>query len=347
MSDKSQASATGLSDLLAREEPGAERAVADPGPAEAGGEGRSGAQSPVAAAARDDGTIPFDFSRTSKISRRFEENLGALAEAFGKSASVGLTSMLRANTSLTYRGLDVTTFGEYARSMPPLTCASVFGLPPLNGRSLLEIDLKIVNLFVLRLLGGPIGEGGPGREFTDIELGIVGLIVEKLLAHLCEGAEKIVALRPEFVHLENDPARLGTMTSGEPVILMRFVIGVEEQRGPLTLCIPLTGFEPVRDEFDPEESAECRTPAEVRRDRDRLFEVIKGATADVVVQLGESGITFEKIMELEEGDVVPLCKSLQSPLVLEVQGRPMFRGVAGKLDQNRALKIIERLDEKE
>ena len=131
------------------------------------------------------------------------------------------------------------------------------------------------------------------------------------------------------------------------MLLLRFEVGVEEMRGPLNLCIPMTGFEPVWDRFDPEENSEYRTPGEVRRDRSRLFEVVKGAEADVVVQLSEFDITFEKILELDEGDVVPLYKSLQSPLVLEVQGRPMFRGIAGKLNQNRALKLIERLDEEE
>ena len=122
--------------------------------------------------------------------------------------------MLRANTTLAYRGLDVTTFGEYVRSMPALTCVSVVGLSPLNGQSLLEIDLKMAFLILLRLLGGPLEDGAVERKFTDIELGIGRLIVEKLLGHLCEGAEKIVTIRPEFLHLENNPAYLGTMPPG-------------------------------------------------------------------------------------------------------------------------------------
>jgi len=50
-------------------------------------------------------------------------------------------------------------------------------------------------------------------------------------------------------------------------------------------------------------------------------------------------------LEMKEGEVIPLFKSLQSPLVLEVQGKPMYIGQAGKMNQNRALKLTERLAE--
>ena len=61
--------------------------------------------------------------------------------------------------------------------------------------------------------------------------------------------------------------------------------------------------------------------------------------------LADINLTFQQILELKEGDTIPLFKSLNSPLALEVQGKHMFSGLPGKMNQNRALKLTERLPE--
>ena len=332
MSDPQQGRQDALDELLGQDDAGGEQAAVEQAAALV--QGVSGSSS-------------FDFSRPTKISRQFEKNLITFAEAFAKSSSLGLTSMLRANTGIGFRGLEVMNFGEFVGAMPPVTCAVNIGLAPLNGLSLLHLDAGMVYLMMMRLLGGPIEACRVERKFSDIELGVSRLVIDKLLAHIAEGAEKLVSMQPTFVHLENNPSYITTVTSGEPVLLIRFEIGIDDLKGPLDLCIPLTAFEPVWHRFDPEENSEFRTPEEVRRDRQLLFEVVKGATADVVVNLADVNLTFENVLELKEGDVLPLYKSLQSPLVLEVQGKPMFRGLTGKLNQCRALKLTERLEEEE
>lgn len=291
------------------------------------------------------GSDSFDFSMPQNISRQFEKNLLTLCEAFAKSISLAFTSQLRANTAIRFNKLNLTSFGEFGAELPKLTAASVVSMPPLGGFSLVHFDLDMIYVMIMRLLGGPIEETPLERKFTDIELGIGRMITERILVDLKEATAKIVELEPEFVHLENNPNYLGIIATNEPVVVLNFVICIEDLEGPLRICIPMTAFEPVWDKFDPEEISEYRTPEEVKRDRLRLFEAIKGTSASVVVKLADIDMTFQRILELQEGETIPLFKSLQSPLVLEVQGKPMFMGLPGKLNQNRALKLIERLAE--
>ena len=301
----------------------------------------------VPSAADDRQATSFDFSRPANISKQFEKNLHTMCENFAKAASLDFTSLLRANTGITFQGVDVKTFGSYVAAQPELICASIVSLSPLNGLSLLQIETNLFYMMLLRLLGGPIEETSIDRKLTDIELNIGRMITEKFLEPLTEGAEKLVNLEPEFVHLENNSKYLGTMTPGESVLILRFEMTIEESVGGLLLCVPLAGFEPVWHRFDPDENAEFRTPSEVRRDRLNLFDVVRWAEVDVSVQLGELETNFQHILELQAGDVLPLHKSVSSPLVLSIQGKPMFKGRAGKLNQSRAIKLTEKLFEED
>ncbi len=293
------------------------------------------------------GTESFDFSHHHKLSRQFEKNLLKMCEGFAKTVSLAMTRQLRANTSIRFTRLELVAYGTFGIDLDELTAVSIVSLPPLGGFSLIHFDLNMMYLMVMRLLGGPIREATTERKFTDIELGIGKMITDQVITDLKESASKLVELRPEFIHLENNPAYLGIVAQNDPVVVLNFEISIDDQSGPMRICIPMTAFEPVWDKFDPEENSEYRSPAEVRRDRLMVFEAVKSSQAELVVNLAEINLCFQRILELSEGDMIPLGRTVNSPLVLEIQGKPMFQGQPGKLNQMRALKLTERLEEED
>ncbi len=293
------------------------------------------------------GVESFDFSMAHSISRQFEKNLLKMCESFAKTVSLALTRQLRANTAVRFTKLDLISYGAFSADLSEMTAVSIVTLAPLSGFSLVHFDLNMAYLMVMRLLGGPIEEVTIERKFTDIELGIGKMLTEQVNSDLKDSASELVELQPEFIHLENNPNYLGIVASNDPVVVLNFDLSIDDLQGPLRICIPMSSFEPVWDKFDPDENSEYRSPAEVRRDRLMVFECIKSSQADVVVNLAEINVTFQRILELSEGETLHLGKSVNSPLVLEVQGKPMFMGLPGKLNQNSALKLTDRLEEEE
>ncbi len=337
-------------DELLDEEPmadGAEPEAGSEAEAEAGGQPDSLARQAIEHSMgehRGHPILPFDFRRPYNISKAFEKNMLTICEAFAKNVSLSFTSMLRSNVAMEHRGLKLSTFGDYVRSLPDLSCVATVALPPLAGSSLLLMDLGMSYIIMKRLLGGLIEEENNLRKYTDIEFGVARILVNKVLDAFRSASEKTVTMDPELLGLENNPAYLGTMSNGETVILLEFHMDVEGLEGEAVMCIPLTAFEPVWEQFSPDESAEYRTRDEVRRDRERVFDMVQVTTSDVVVNLGEICMPLSKVLEIEEGDVIPLYKSVNSALTVEVQGKPLFRGLPGKLHNSRALKITERID---
>lgn len=293
------------------------------------------------------GTESFDFSHHHNLSRQFEKNLLKMGEGFAKTVSLAMTRQLRANTSIRFANLDLISYGTFSQDLSELTAVSIVSLPPLGGFSLVHFDLDVMYLMIMRLLGGPIQAVTTERKFTDIELGIGRMITDQVVEDLKESAAKLVELRPEFIHLENNPNYLGIVAQNDPVVVLNFEISIDEQQGPMRICIPMSAFEPVWDKFDPEENSEYRSPAEVRRERLMVFEAVKTSEANIVVNLAEIDLSFQRILELSEGDVIPLGKTVHSPLVLEVQGKPMFMGLPGKMNQNSALKLTKKIEEED
>lgn len=288
--------------------------------------------------------LPFDFQRPYNISKAFEKNMLTICESFSKAASLTFTSMLRANVIIDQDCLQLTTFGDYLRSLPDLSCVGTVSLAPLTGHSLVLLDIGMSFIMMKRLLGGNIEAETTFRKFSDIEFGVSSIVMGKLLEAFKQGMDKTLNIETELHGLENNPTYLGTMSSSETVILLKFKIDMEELAGEIVFCIPITAFEPVWDMFSPDESAEQRTSQEIRRDRRRVFEMLQITAADVVVNLDEMNMTMAQVLQIRVGDTIPLRKSMKSKLTVEIQGRPMFLGTPGKVNNSRAVRVTDRLD---
>ncbi len=292
-----------------------------------------------------DSPVPFDFNRPHSVSRTFEQQLRNMCENFAKAATITFTNVFRVNTLLEFKGLTLVSCKDYLAEMPNPTCISNVTLAPLKGQALLHLDLELCFAMLKKLMGGAAETEETLREFTDIERGIFLNIVLKLLGNLREASARLVDMKPEFVSMENNPAYVSGVTMGDSLVTLEFTFKLDAVEGPLEFGIPMAAFEPVRELFDPEERRELRSLEELRQDRNQILDLVQGTHSEIVVKLCEMGTTLEAIMQLQEGDLLHLSQPVDALLLVEVQDKPMFLAEAGRVRQNRAVRLTERLNE--
>ncbi len=292
-----------------------------------------------------DGVRAYDFNRPHSISKRFGQNLQNIAEQYSRSATVNLTSLLRSNTVVEFQEVQLRSYEEYREALPRPTCLAAMTLRPLARTSLLHMDLGLCFVVLKKLMGGrPDGEERL-RAFTEIERGIFGHFSERLVDLLRQASTKLVELQPEVTTLENNPDYVSGVPNGETMVCLRFRIRLEAVEGTLEFAIPLSGFSPVREVFDPEERVELRSDDEMSRDRHQILDLIQSTSSELVVRLGELELTLDRVLALSEGDLLHLPQSVDSPLTVLIEGREVFLAEAGRINQNRAVKLIEKLEE--
>lgn len=290
------------------------------------------------------GPKTYDFNRPHSISRRFTQNLQNVAEQFSRNATVSLTSLLRANVVVDFQGVALRTCGEYRATLPRVTCLAALTMRPLNGHMLVNLDPSLCFVVLKKLMGGrPDGEEKI-RPFTEIERGIFQYFIGRILDLLRIAAGKLVELHPELVALENNPDYITGVPSGETLAVLRFRLRLEAVEGALDLAFPLSAFTPVRDVFDPEECRELRSPQEMQHDRRQIMDLVQGTSSELVVQLGELSLGLDQVLSLREGDLLHLPQTVDSPLTVFIEDQPVFLAEAGRLNQNRAVKLIRKLE---
>lgn len=287
----------------------------------------------------------YDFNRPRKISRIFAQNLQNIAEQVARLGTISLTNLMRASTVVEFKGVKIGTLGEYVEKMPNPTSVATVALRPLNGLALVHVDLGVCFVVLKKLMGGRPDPENRLRSFTEIERAIYGQFVARLNDLVKNGASRLVELRPEVAALENNPNYLNGLPPSETSVTLGFQIKLETVEGPFDLCIPLSAFGPVRDIFDPEEKIELRSVTEVNQDRVQIMDMIQGTTSELVAVLGVAELPLDAVLALGVGDLLHLPQAVDTPLVVQVEGKDVFLAQAGRVNQNRAVKLIRKLEE--
>lgn len=290
------------------------------------------------------GAKSYDFNRPHSISRRFEQNLRNIAEQFARNATVSLTNVLRSNVAIDFEALKLRSFAEMRDTMPRPACLAATTMKPLNGQQLMQLEMNLCFVILKKLMGGRPETEDRVRAFTEIERGIFSHFIGRLLETLRGSMGRLLDVQPELVALENNPDYIGGIPAAETLAELRFRVRLEAVEGTIQIAFPLNSFAPVRDIFDPEEHVEVRSTHEVNQDRTQILDMIQSTSSELVVQMGELNVSLDRVLSLQEGDLLHLPQSVDSPLTVLIEGREVFLGEAGRVKQNRAVKLIKKLE---
>ncbi len=291
-----------------------------------------------------DGVRAYDFNQPHRISKQLEQNLHNIAEQYTRAATVNLTSLLRSNVVMDFQGIQLRSFSDYRAALPHPACLAAVTLRPLNGLSLVHLDMGLCFVILKKMMGGRPDSEDKLRSFTEIERGIFNHFTMRLTDLLKTASSKLLEIHPELVVLENNPDYVSGIPAGETLACLKFRLRIEAVEGVLELALPLSAFTPVRDIFDPEEKVEVRSSVEMREDQGQILDMMQTTASELVVRLGEISMPLSRVMDLGEGDLLHLPQALSAPLTVLIEGREVFEAEAGRINQNRAVKLVRKLE---
>ena len=285
------------------------------------------------------GVVPFDFTKQQRIIRGDMPTLDVMNEHFSQHLKISLSSVLKDIIDVNPVWVRVMRFGEFMQSLPVPTSLHIYKMKPLMGHNLLIIGAKIAICFVELLLGGKLKTEikTEGRDFTLIEAHLIKQIVFKILADLEKSWKLVCPIKIDYLRSESNPqfARIVMLT--EMVIVIKYSIKIGEIKDFITLCIPYSSIEPIRERL-------CARFQSHQLERDntwveRLKREIKETKVEVCIELAKTTLEVKDLLSLKKGDIIKLNKDIKSPLTLKVEGIPKFLGYAGVLRGNKAFKI--------
>jgi flagellar motor switch protein FliM len=299
--------------------------------ASGGGSGDGGSVLAAGGGGKDEKVVvTYDLTSQDRIIRGRLPQLDVIYEKFMRSFRVSLSSALRKIASLTLASTDFLKFGEFINTLPMPTCMTVLRFANLRGSALFVIESKLAYALVDSFFGGADRPYTKieGKDFTQIELSIVKKVVDLAIDDMEAAWSSVEKIGCSFVRTEVNPQFVGIVPPTDVVIASTFDVELENANGTITIVIPYSTIEPIKQKLQSGFQVESD-----QTDKKLWTAIIKdqllATEVNIRVDLGETEITVEDLMRLKVGDVIPLGQDSSGEFDIKVEGVEKFKGYYG------------------
>jgi flagellar motor switch protein FliM len=289
------------------------------------------------------GIKSFDFSNQDLIIRGRMLTLETLNDHFCRLIRNTLSSELRREIDVAPQGIQMVKFGEFIKTVPVPSSLHVFKMEPLRGHALMVMESKLV-FTLLDIFFGGTGKTRykvEGRDFTAIETKFITRLVAMVMGDLQKAWQTIHPITIQYVRGEINSQFVRIVHPSDLVIVMPYVVELDQVKGTMNVCIPYAVVEPIK----------AMLYSGFQSDRleadqnwvGRLLDCLKGTEVEITVDLGQKEIKVRDLLNLKVGDTLVLDKEASDPLIARVQEVPKFLVSPGLYGTNKAAQFERRI----
>jgi len=287
------------------------------------------------------GVRPYNLATQERIVRGRMPTLEMINERFARQLRLGLFNFMRRTAEISVGPIRIIKYNEFIRNLVVPTNLNMVQAKPLRGTALFIFDPNLVFLVVDNLFGGDgrFHTRVEGRDFTETEQ----RIIQRLLGVVFEEYEKswkpVYELKFEYLRAEMNTQFANIATPNEVVVVTTFNIEFGTNSGEFHICMPYAMIEPVRDLLYSSMQGD-RLEVDKRWLR-LLAQQVQAAEVELTATLGHTAVTFNQILKLKAGDIIPL--DIAENITAAVDGVPVMECRYGHFNGQYALKVTQML----
>ena len=281
----------------------------------------------------------YDLASQERIIRGRMPTMELIHDRFCRSFRTGLSKFLGRTCFVSVGGIEIVKFGLFLKKLPLPSSLHIFRMPPLQGYALLVVSTPLVFGIVDTLFGGKSSGKVKieGREFTSIETRLIGKVTMMALDILKEAWSPVHPVDFVYVRSEYNPLAIAIVPPTDVVIIVSIEVELENDSTTLTICIPYSTIEPIRQKLT---TGFQSTRLELdNMSYHRMKSNLYKTPVNLSVQLAQGLIKARSVASLKPGDIIPLETNPTDEAIISVEGIPKYLGYVGTYRGSKAIRV--------
>ena len=296
---------------------------------------------------QEDKVKEYDFSSPKKFTKDQLKSLTSLYENYARFLSSYFTSVLRSACEVTISQIEEQRYYEFNNALPDNALIGMIGFAPQSNpvdenTMMLELPTSFGFLLIDRLMGGSGELYSPDRDYTEIELALLKVVMENLTRYVQDAWATFQQIKTTLRNVETNGRFIQAFSPQDIVVIITFDIDDESHKGSANLCMPTDNLEDLISSFTVQYNHNARQQDEEkeRTKREQILNSVKESEVTLEAHLDDCVMPLGEIANLQVNDVISLNKKISDDLVVEVETIPFFRAKLGELGEQKAIKLI-------
>ncbi|KXZ39777.1 flagellar motor switch protein FliM [Alkalithermobacter thermoalcaliphilus JW-YL-7 = DSM 7308] len=283
----------------------------------------------------------YDFKSPKKLANDQLRTLNMIHENFARALNTFLSGYLRTKTQIEVLSVEEISYYEFSNSISNPALLAIIDFNPLPGQIIFEISSQLSFSIIDRILGGIGSYTGEIRAFTEIEITLLNKIIRQIVKYFIDPWENVIELTPTVDKIETNSQFAQIASYNETVALITFRATIGETEGLINICIPHIVLEPVLPKLSTKYWFSTISKKSTDEEKNIIEKRVKKATLNIKCIVGEANITLEDFINLQEGDVITLDKTIHDEIEIAVEDRVKYLGKPGTIKNKLSVKITK------
>ena len=305
------------------------------------------------APAKEDNFSKYDFYSPRKFTKEKIRLLKSIFDNYARILTSQVNGIFRTMTDITVLELRETRYYEYVNAFHENDCMTIVE-PHVDGKGTSNVPLMsyispgLTLTLVSHMLGGTdsVMKTDGDYRYTDVEMALYRRIMEYIVHALGDGFSNYINAEFKISKVETNPSMVQEVGLDETVMIVVLnvdISGLAMER--IRICLPGTLLEHMFKIIDNRKHLARGFAYE--NNQDVIMEHLRASEFPLTGQLGVVKLDIEDLYHLKVGDVIDLNKEKDSSVKLYVGRQPWFTGKMGVFKKNIAVRIEERIMQKE
>ena len=302
---------------------------------------------------REDHYSKYDFYSPRKFTKEKIRLLKSVFDNYARILTSRVNGIFRTMTDITVLELRETRYYEYVNAFHENDCMTIVetyveGKGKSNVPLMTYISPGLTLTLVSHMLGGTdsIMKTEGDYRYTDVEMALYKRIMEYIVHALGDGFSNYINAEFKIAKVESNPSMVQEVGLDETVVIVVLnvdISGLAMER--IRMCLPGTLLEHMFKIIDNRKHLARGFAYE--NNQDVIMQHLRSSEFPMTGQLGIVKLDMEDLYHLKVGDVIDLNKTKNSAVKLYVGRQPWFTGKMGIFKKNIAVRIEDRIMQKQ
>lgn len=287
----------------------------------------------------------YDFRSPKKITKETIKLLKGIYENYCRIISSRLTSMLRLVCDVTVEQVEESIFHEYNNALDDYVLMGLVDViysdqKTSDSQILIEVDKPLSFVIIDRLLGGSGEEYDNIRDYTDIELSLLGNMLKQLAMQIGPTWEGTLEFKTELAKIETSSRFIQSINYNDTVVIIVLNVSLNQTIGKINLCIPSGILDEIFKKANVMlKNNNKRSEQSIEEQKNAIMNSLKSSKLNVTGILGHANASLQDIINMQVGDLIILDKNINSDVDVYVDGEKWFEGKWGMKKNKGVIKI--------
>lgn len=290
----------------------------------------------------------YDFSSPRKFTKDQLKSLNTLYENYARILAVYLTGILGDVCNIEVSSIEEQRYYEFNNGIPDSTLVAMVSFEPqvkdcVGSTLILQMETSYGFFLIDRLLGGSGTAISPDREYTEIELSLLTIVLTNVVKYIEESWVNFFPLKVALESIETNGRLLQAYSPQDIVVITSLEAKDTYNNATINVCMPATNLEVVMSSFGSKYSAATRHTGSQKEEicKDLIMEHLNQSDLTVEAILDECLMNLHDLTHLQQGDIITLNTKIFNDINVKVEGIDWCTARVGELDENKAIKIVD------